>query len=102
MNEDSNNTLAQATEQAPLEVEGLPSAQEMIRLFVPNSVRKPLWRILMSGYMKPPRTEPKPIKFWYNGNLITKEEHDKLSVDVVRASTDVITSSRLARFLRSK
>jgi hypothetical protein len=29
-------------------------------------------------------------RFWYNGNLITREEHDKLSVDEILASNNII------------
>jgi hypothetical protein len=34
------------------------------------------WKTKFRGY---PSGKPKPQRFWYNGELISKEEHDKLS-----------------------
>ncbi len=47
---------------------------------------------LMTGLRKGPKV--RPIKFWYNGALITKEEHDKLSWQEIHDSNNVIRRAR--------
>jgi hypothetical protein len=88
-------TVADSLENAPLELAGLPPEVGQMPLFIPQSIDKPLWRYLMSGVLNPKRTTPKVSRYWYEGRLITKDEHDKLSPEQIRASNDVIRSSRL-------
>ena len=87
-NKPSENSLAESVENLPVEVEGLPKELGQVPLFIPQTIGKPLWRYLMSGVLKPRRTTPKVKRFWYNGNLITKEEHDKLTVEEIYASNN--------------
>jgi hypothetical protein len=82
-------TLVDALKEAPIDVAGL-EALEQISLIVSQSVRKPLWKMRLSGGMKTSRKAPKVNRFWYNGNLITKEEHDKLSVEEIYASNNKV------------
>lgn len=42
----------------------------------------------MQGYAG--TAKAKPSKYWYNGNLILKEEFDKLSWEEIHASNNVI------------
>ena len=44
---------------------------------------------LISGL--PQGKKVRPQRFWYNGQLISREEHDKLSVDEVRAWNDIVS-----------
>lgn len=40
------------------------------------------------------KTQKKKLFFWYQGKLIHKSEHDKLSVDEIRASNDIIRKKK--------
>jgi hypothetical protein len=70
-------------------VEGLKSIEPM-PMFIPQTLERPLWRTLLSGILTPKRTEPKVNRFWYEGRLLTQEEHDKLSVDEILASNNIV------------
>lgn len=48
-----------------------------------SGVRINKWKNRLQG--TPGTAKKKPIRFWYNGNLISKEEHDKLSWEEIHA-----------------
>jgi|SRR6266853_3590646 len=73
----------------PLQVEN-PMVQVPVRQVIPFSTKRPLYKFLLSGFMKPPGSGPRVSKFWYNGQLITKAEHDSLSMEVIREANDYL------------
>lgn len=87
-------------ETIPLEAPIVPDAaandakaEEFVRTQLANlvghsGVQKPIWKMLLSGALRP--HTPKASKFWHNGQLLSKEEYDKLSWAEVHASNNKI------------
>jgi hypothetical protein len=57
-----------------------------------HSIQKPLYKQMLSGVLNV--AKPRPQTFWYNGELISKEEWMALSEDARLASNNVIKRTR--------
>lgn len=74
-------------------VEALPEDIKNLKTFMPTfGVKRPLWKVLMSGVFTFPK--PKPSKSWFNGKLLSKEEYAALPVEETFAYRNKITKAK--------
>lgn len=83
-----NYAVAEAVANETPVVEGIETRHAPIRSVIPFSVKRPLYRTLLSGFMKPLGDKVKISRYWVNGTLLTQAEHDNLSLDEVREAND--------------
>lgn len=67
---------------------------EIMKLVKPNfngKSKKAMWRTKLSGFRDLGAKHAR--KFWFDGKLITREEHDALSHAQIRANNDKVTKA---------
>ena len=73
--------------------ESLPEVIRNMPIRMPShGVKRPLWRVLMSGLYS--GLKPKTNKFWFNGKLLTAEEYASIPVEEALAYRNKITKAK--------
>lgn len=76
-----------------LDLNNLPEDIKNLKFRMPvHGVEKPLWKILLSGIYNFPK--PKVSKSWFNGELITTEEYNKLPPEETLAYRNQIRKAK--------
>lgn len=71
----------------------LPDEIKNMKMYIPpHGVKKPLWKVLMSGVFN--IQKPKVSKSWFNGKLLSKEEYAAIPAEETFAYRNKITKAK--------